>query len=358
MTTHLIPSIRSITFASGFVWMLIGCAGPEDVDAIGSTRSPILSGTPTSARPEVGIFSELCTATIIAHRYFLTAAHCIDYTGLRRGGSFKIEGHSSIGVTRTFSLGNNKVGSHDLAVGELLSAIPSWVTPAVIATSTPGYGTWLTGMGYGCNTGTSGWGVKRYREFIRTGEEDIGCYGDSGGPHFVGRLNENGPIGLVVSGRIGDHDVHADPPLHRNEIFGLIASLSNSGVCYRGHIANSGWIAPTCNGGTMAGPNFADDQQAAQIWTARPGVSICYRAHVHNIGWQPEICDADMTGTTGRSLNIQALQIRLAARPGGERLMAQAYVAGVGWQNGVEVTNGGQVGVTGRGMRAFRLWFL
>lgn len=40
------------------------------------------------------------------------------------------------------------------------------------------------------------------------------------------------------------------------------------------------------------------------------GVGISYRAHVRNLGWQPYAENGDQTGTTGKALCIEALQIK------------------------------------------------
>jgi hypothetical protein len=59
----------------------IGCAqtgGPTDDRA--TREEAVVGGTVTAARPEFGIFSDDCSMVLIAPRYALTAAHCVDYS--------------------------------------------------------------------------------------------------------------------------------------------------------------------------------------------------------------------------------------------------------------------------------------
>jgi uncharacterized protein YjdB len=53
--------------------------------------------------------------------------------------------------------------------------------------------------------------------------------------------------------------------------------------------------------------------EAIKAWLRTPpaGARLCYRAHVQNIGWMTEVCDAAQAGTTGQSLRLEALQMRI-----------------------------------------------
>nr|WP_223196722.1 hypothetical protein [Listeria monocytogenes] len=42
--------------------------------------------------------------------------------------------------------------------------------------------------------------------------------------------------------------------------------------------------------------------------------SVQYRAHVQNKGWQSWVKDGATAGTTGESLRIEAVQMRLVAK--------------------------------------------
>ena len=41
------------------------------------------------------------------------------------------------------------------------------------------------------------------------------------------------------------------------------------------------------------------------------GGSIVYSTHIQNIGWQQEVYDGETSGTTGQSLRLEAIRIRL-----------------------------------------------
>lgn len=72
-----------------------------------------------------------------------------------------------------------------------------------------------------------------------------------------------------------------------------------------------------------------------------------YSTHVQNIGWQSDVTSPSTAGTTGRSLRLEALKIKISGDSGD--IIYQAHVQSVGWQN--EVNNGLIAGTTGRKKR-------
>ena len=50
------------------------------------------------------------------------------------------------------------------------------------------------------------------------------------------------------------------------------------------------------------------------VASADPALHVEYRAHSQNIGWGPWVADGAVAGTTGRSLRMEALQVRLVYR--------------------------------------------
>ena len=63
-----------------------------------------------------------------------------------------------------------------------------------------------------------------------------------------------------------------------------------------------------------------------------------YKTHVQNIGWQDKVYDGETAGTTGRNLNLEALQLKVTNA--GRKNMSgsisyEAHVQDIGWQNAV-----------------------
>ena len=72
-------------------------------------------------------------------------------------------------------------------------------------------------------------------------------------------------------------------------------------------------------------------------------IFVSYRAHVQNVGWQPFVADGQSAGTTGRSLRLEAVELR-----GGVGRVS-AHVQDIGWMPAVP--NGTTAGTTGRSLR-------
>src|SRR5579859_5010096 len=152
----------SFFLATGGLVGATGCGASDGAgdgsERTGEAREDIIGGTATFARPEVVNFqtpavntspcppaagsmtnqSTNCTATLIAPRYLLTAAHCVSFNAMALGGSITATNTSGTainglpGAFATFSLGQvrgfNNCSSQtsrsifaDVAVIELLS---------------------------------------------------------------------------------------------------------------------------------------------------------------------------------------------------------------------------------------------
>jgi hypothetical protein len=323
-------------------------------------EAPIVYGLATAARPEVGVFlfsSTRCTATLIGPREILTAAHCVNYVPQQRGGTFAINynaaGAYNVGIARTLSFVSGGSGSQDLAVGQLLNAVSTSVaTPATISTTQPS-STWLTVMGYGCYArNLTDFGTKRYTQYYYSGGDSYNyCFGDSGGPTFLGTLPNNGAIVRVASAfdTGTGADVGADPVTYRGDINAMVAAMETPGVSYRGQVQSIGYQAARVNGATAGTTGQSLRLEGIQVWSASPGVSICYRGFVQNIGWQTEVCDGDLAGTVGQSLRIEAFTARLATKGSYSTIWYNAYLQDTGWQGWM--SNGQMAGTTGQGRR-------
>ena len=72
-------------------------------------------------------------------------------------------------------------------------------------------------------------------------------------------------------------------------------------------------------------------------------IFVGVRAHVQNVGWMGWVGDSQIAGTTGRSLRLEAIQLR-----GGVGRVS-AHVQDIGWMPAVP--NGTTAGTTGRSLR-------
>lgn len=100
-----------------------------------------------------------------------------------------------------------------------------------------------------------------------------------------------------------------------------VSAAGAARVSYRTHVENVGWQSYVSNGvmsGTegkslrLEGINIKLDNQDYSG-------GIEYRTHVQNIGWQGYVGNGVMSGTSGKSLRLEAVQIRLTGE------MAQHY---------------------------------
>jgi hypothetical protein len=227
----------------------VGCGqSVEGEGPVTTIASALLTGTPTTARPEVGVFQRTgssCTATLIDAQHALTAAHCLggmQDVAVQANDSFSLgstSNPSGVGTSRTisriYSWGTDLTEitttgwmSTDLALLRLSSPIAG-VLPAGIAGVSPEPGMRVTGIGFGCTTSTSGPGTKNTLSYAYHDPHGtrVGCPGDSGGPRFFGELLDGGPIWAVVSGEydagplIG-WDIFGDAPWVKPQVEALI----------------------------------------------------------------------------------------------------------------------------------------
>lgn len=144
------------------------------------------------------------------------------------------------------------------------------------------------------------------------------------------------------------------------------AAAESYDVYYRVHSAYLGWLGWARNNDPAGSAGFGYGVQAVQIKLVPRGTAVegygaaafkehlvSYEAHVSNIGWRGASYDGATAGTTGRSLPLEALNVRNASTMHAGSIVGQGYVQRGGWQ--AEVRNG-TVGTTGqsRSLQAVR----
>ncbi len=151
----------------------------------------------------------------------------------------------------------------------------------------------------------------------------------------------------------------------RMELTGSITEKYD--VYYRTHVQNLGWMGWAKNGENSGSKGFglrlegiqirlvekgndapgSTDNIFAQPSTAKP--SITYRTHIQNIGWQAEVSDGKTSGTTGKSLRLEAIQINLNNDGLNGTIQYRTHVQNNGWMNWTD--NGKTSGTSGKNLR-------
>lgn len=76
---------------------------------------------------------------------------------------------------------------------------------------------------------------------------------------------------------------------------------------------------------------------------------INYRTHVQHDGWQGYVKDGQMSGTSGKSYRVEALNISLINAPENAKILYRTHVQNIGWQKWKE--NGEMAGTEGKAYR-------
>ena len=87
--------------------------------------------------------------------------------------------------------------------------------------------------------------------------------------------------------------------------------------------------------------------QNIDAYAAAAGVT--YRSYVQSIGWQGWKANGALSGTTGQSKRIEAIQLKLKNKPVSGSIVYRSYVQGTGWQSWK--SNGDKSGTTGQSKR-------
>lgn len=133
-------------------------------------------------------------------------------------------------------------------------------------------------------------------------------------------------------------------------------------IYYRVHAQKYGWLDWAKNG-TTAGTTgkglrleafeivLVDKGQNPPGATATPCVEtlIKYRTHVQKDGWQSYVSDGELSGTSGRSLRLEALNVALVNPKYDGGIRYSVHCQSIGWMDWVE--NGELSGTQGRSLR-------
>lgn len=133
---------------------------------------------------------------------------------------------------------------------------------------------------------------------------------------------------------------------------GAVTPIETDITCsYRTHVQNVGWQDFVSDGkmsGTsgkglrLEGVEVKVDGDAA--------LGIQYKTHVQNIGWQNFVSNGKMSGTSGKGLRLEAIEIKLTGATADQYdVYYRTHVQNVGWMSWAK--NGGDSGSAGYGYR-------
>lgn len=146
--------------------------------------------------------------------------------------------------------------------------------------------------------------------------------------------------------------------VYNSTIIVQTTKLTGPAIEYQAHVKNVGWQNWVDSGNVAGTTGQSLQMEAIKIRFKSPyntdsNLHIEYRAHVANIGWMPWVRDGEIAGTTGQNIQMEALQVRIVDNNGNIRndytLSYQAHIQNTGWQNPVYTEQ--TAGTTGQSLR-------
>lgn len=118
-----------------------------------------------------------------------------------------------------------------------------------------------------------------------------------------GKLTANSIGTAIITAQAGDKKVTCNVQVVNRE----------TSIKYKTHVQNIGWQGYVKNGATSGTTGKSLRLEGINISLDSPDITggIEYRTHIQNVGWQSYVSNGAMSGTSGKSLRLEAIQIRL-----------------------------------------------
>lgn len=153
-------------------------------------------------------------------------------------------------------------------------------------------------------------------------------------------------------GTAGSDAYYGSGLIQLNQAVASINSSETVGTTYRTHVQNVGWQGWKYDGQISGTSGQSLRLEGIDIKMNNLGndLGVDYQTHVQNIGWQGFKSDGQTSGTYGQSLRLEAIQIRLSGTAATDydvyyRVHSQNY----GWLDWAK--NGGSSGTQGKSLR-------
>ena len=130
-----------------------------------------------------------------------------------------------------------------------------------------------------------------------------------------------------------------------------VTEKKQASVMYNTHIQNIGWEGDfSKKDGEMSGTSGLSLRlEAIKIKLENAeGISIKYQTHIQNVGWQNWKYDGEMSGTSGQALRLEGIRIKLENTED-YSIMYRVHVQNIGWQDWKY--DGEMAGTEGRSLR-------
>lgn len=128
----------------------------------------------------------------------------------------------------------------------------------------------------------------------------------------------------------------------------------NISTNYRTHIENQSWLTWVKNGDLSGTTGSSLRMEALELKLENVGsvdIGVSYRVHLANSGWQDWKKDGETAGTTGQGIQMEAVEIKLTGDDAGMySIRYRVHVQNEGWQDWKK--DGETAGTTGQALQA------